>query len=107
MPFASEFREFAVKGSVVDLAVGIIVGAAFGKIVDSLVNKTQPIRRAGRDDDIQTFAVSEFYGDAFGLAVRKRASVSRNWPMPPFLPGDTPCDASNDSCTSVSDSARE
>jgi len=37
MSFASEFREFAVKGSVVDLAVGIIIGGAFGKIVDSLV----------------------------------------------------------------------
>jgi len=37
MSFASEFREFAVKGSVVDLAVGVIIGAAFGKIVDSLV----------------------------------------------------------------------
>jgi len=33
-----EFREFAVKGNVVDMAVGIIIGAAFGKIVDSLVN---------------------------------------------------------------------
>ncbi|HUJ01372.1 MAG TPA: large conductance mechanosensitive channel protein MscL [Usitatibacter sp.] len=38
MSFASEFREFAVRGSVVDLAVGVIVGGAFGKIVDSLVN---------------------------------------------------------------------
>ena len=37
MSFSSEFREFAVKGSVVDLAVGVIIGAAFGKIVDSLV----------------------------------------------------------------------
>ncbi len=37
MSFASEFREFAVKGNVMDLAVGVIVGAAFGKIVDSLV----------------------------------------------------------------------
>ncbi len=33
-----EFREFALKGSVVDLAIGVIIGAAFGKIVDSLVN---------------------------------------------------------------------
>jgi large conductance mechanosensitive channel len=33
----SEFREFALKGSVVDLAVGVIIGAAFGKIIDSLV----------------------------------------------------------------------
>ena len=38
MSIASEFREFAVKGNVVDLAVGVIIGAAFGKIVDSLVN---------------------------------------------------------------------
>ena len=37
MSFASEFKEFAVKGNVVDLAVGVIIGGAFGKIVDSLV----------------------------------------------------------------------
>jgi large conductance mechanosensitive channel len=37
MSFAKEFREFAIKGNVVDLAVGVIIGAAFGKIVDSLV----------------------------------------------------------------------
>ena len=37
MSFASEFREFALKGNVMDLAVGVIIGAAFGKIVDSLV----------------------------------------------------------------------
>jgi large conductance mechanosensitive channel len=38
MSMASEFREFAVKGNVVDLAVGVIIGAAFGKIVGSLVD---------------------------------------------------------------------
>jgi len=38
MSFASEFKEFAMKGNVVDLAVGVIIGAAFGKIVDSIVN---------------------------------------------------------------------
>jgi large conductance mechanosensitive channel len=37
MSLASEFKEFAAKGNVVDLAVGVIIGAAFGKIVDSLV----------------------------------------------------------------------
>ena len=37
MGFATEFKEFASKGNVVDLAVGVIIGAAFGKIVDSLV----------------------------------------------------------------------
>ena len=35
-----EFRAFAVKGNVIDLAVGVIIGGAFGKIVDSLVNDT-------------------------------------------------------------------
>lgn len=38
MSMLKEFRDFAVKGNVIDLAVGIIIGAAFGKIVDSLVN---------------------------------------------------------------------
>lgn len=38
MSFVKEFREFAVKGNVVDMAVGIIIGAAFGKIVTSFVN---------------------------------------------------------------------
>lgn len=33
-----EFKEFAMKGNVVDLAIGVIIGAAFGKIVESLVN---------------------------------------------------------------------
>ena len=38
MAILQEFREFAMKGNVVDLAVGVIIGAAFGKIVTSLVN---------------------------------------------------------------------
>jgi large conductance mechanosensitive channel len=38
MAVLKEFREFAVRGNVIDLAVGIIIGGAFGKIVDSLVN---------------------------------------------------------------------
>jgi large conductance mechanosensitive channel len=37
MSMCSEFKEFALKGNVMDLAVGVIIGAAFGKIVDSLV----------------------------------------------------------------------
>jgi len=37
MSFASEFKEFSMKGSVLDLAVGVVIGAAFGKIVASLV----------------------------------------------------------------------
>jgi len=38
MGMISEFKEFAMKGNVVDMAVGIIIGAEFGKIVNSLVN---------------------------------------------------------------------
>jgi len=37
MSFTSEFKEFAMKGNVIDLAVGVIIGGAFGKIVDSMV----------------------------------------------------------------------
>ena len=37
MSMLKEFREFAMRGNVVDLAVGVIIGAAFGKIVDSVV----------------------------------------------------------------------
>jgi large conductance mechanosensitive channel len=44
MSLGSEFKEFAMKGNVVDLAVGVIVGAAFGKIVSSLVgNVVMPV----------------------------------------------------------------
>lgn len=38
MTFWKEFKEFAIKGNVLDLAVGIIIGAAFGTVVQSLVN---------------------------------------------------------------------
>ncbi len=38
MGMMQEFREFAVKGNVIDLAVGVIIGGAFGKIVDSVVS---------------------------------------------------------------------
>ena len=37
MSFLSEFKQFAIKGNVIDLAVGVIIGGAFGKIVDSVV----------------------------------------------------------------------
>jgi large conductance mechanosensitive channel len=38
MGFVKEFKEFALRGNVIDLAVGVIIGGAFGKIVDSVVN---------------------------------------------------------------------
>lgn len=39
MSFMSEFRDFAMRGNVVDLAVGVVIGGAFGKIVGALVDK--------------------------------------------------------------------
>ena len=60
MSMSTEFREFALKGNVMDLAVGVIIGAAFGKIVDSLVRDVimPPIGLAlGRVDFSNLFLV--------------------------------------------------
>lgn len=38
MSFIKEFKEFAMRGNVIDMAVGVVIGAAFGKIVSSLVD---------------------------------------------------------------------
>jgi large conductance mechanosensitive channel len=55
-----EFREFAMKGNVVDMAVGIIIGAAFGKIVSSLVNDVimPPIGLLLGGIDFSSFAIT-------------------------------------------------
>ena len=60
MSFTSEFKEFAMKGNVMDLAVGVIIGGAFGKIVDSAVNDLiMPIigRIVGKVDFSNMFVV--------------------------------------------------
>ena len=59
MSFTSEFKEFAMKGNVVDLAVGVIIGAAFGKIVDSVVGDLiMPIVNFIAGGQVQRGAVS-------------------------------------------------
>jgi large conductance mechanosensitive channel len=60
MGMLSEFREFAVKGNVIDLAVGIVIGTAFGKIVNSLVNDVimPPIGILINDVDFKALAVT-------------------------------------------------
>ena len=80
MSFLKEFREFAVKGNVVDLAVGIIIGAAFGKIVDSLVGDVvMPMVSAviGKLDFSSLFVVlgSVPPGTAMTLDALKKAGV--------------------------------
>ena len=80
MSMMSEFKEFALKGNVMDLAVGVIIGAAFGKIVDSMVNDLlMPIVGAifGNIDFSSMFVVlgKVPVGTAMALADLKKAGV--------------------------------
>ena len=78
MSMAKEFRQFAARGNVVDLAVGVIIGAAFGKIVTSLVNDVimPPIGMAlGRVDFKNLFVALD--GQRYGsLADAQKAAVA-------------------------------
>jgi large conductance mechanosensitive channel len=73
MSFLSEFKDFAVKGNVVDMAVGIIIGAAFGKIVSSLVGDVimPPIGVAmgGVDFSSLAYVLQEAVGDAKAVTI--------------------------------------
>ena len=80
MGMLSEFKEFAVKGNVMDLAVGVIIGAAFGKIVDSMVGDLiMPVIGAvvGNLDFSSMFVVLGKIpaGTAMTLAELKKAGV--------------------------------
>ena len=80
MSMMSEFREFAVKGNVMDLAVGVIIGGAFGKIVDSVVGDLiMPIVAAiiGKPDFSNLFFVlgTAPAGTAQTLDALKKAGV--------------------------------
>lgn len=72
-----EFKEFAFKGNVIDLAVGVVIGGAFGKIVTSLVNDLiMPIFgffTAGMDFKNLKFVMSEESVDAAGNVVPEAA----------------------------------
>ena len=74
MSVAKEFKEFAMRGNVVDLAVGVIIGAAFGKIVTSLVNDIimPPIGYISNGVDFKSLKVVLKQGDA----AKKVAEVS-------------------------------
>ena len=80
MSMMSEFREFAVKGNVMDLAVGVIIGGAFGKIVDSVVSDlVMPLVAAviGKPDFSSLFFVLGTMppGTASTLDAMKKAGV--------------------------------
>ncbi len=73
-----EFREFAMKGNVVDMAVGIIIGAAFGKIVTSLVNDIimPPIGLLLGKVDFSSLFVTLSEGSFASLAEAKAAGAA-------------------------------
>ena len=80
MGMMKEFKQFAVKGNVIDLAVGVIIGAAFGKIVDSVVGDLiMPIAGAifGKLDFSSLFVVLGHVpaGTAMTLDALKKAGV--------------------------------
>ena len=63
MSFLKEFREFAMRGNVVDMAVGVIIGGAFGKIVSSLVGDVLGILTGGVDFKDLKITLAEAVGE--------------------------------------------
>lgn len=78
MSVLKEFKEFAVKGNVIDLAVGIIIGAAFGKIVTSFVNDIlmPPIGRLLGGFDFSNLFINLSSVPATSLAEAKAAGLA-------------------------------
>jgi len=73
-----EFREFALKGNAIDLAIGVIIGAAFGKIVDSMVNDVlmPPIGKLLGGVDFTNLFVVLGQGSYPSLAAAKAAGAA-------------------------------
>lgn len=75
MGFVKEFKEFAFKGNVLDLAVGVMIGAAFGKIVTSLVEDVitplllTPVLKAAGVDNIAEWSVNGVLWGKFIAAI--------------------------------------
>ncbi len=78
MGMLKEFKEFALKGNVVDMAVGIIIGAAFGKIVSSLVNDVvmPPIGKLMGNVDFSNLFINLGGGQYASLAAAKQAGAA-------------------------------
>lgn len=79
----SEFKEFALRGNVVDLAVGVVIGAAFGKIVDSLVGDLiMPVIGAvtgGLDFSNYYLRLSSSIPENLPYAEAKKAGAALGW----------------------------
>lgn len=85
--FVAEFREFAVKGNMMDLAIGVIIGAAFGKIIHSLVSDiVMPLVNfivGGKVDFVNLFLVltapANYTGPHTYAAMTKAGAVLLGW----------------------------
>ncbi|HRP62551.1 MAG TPA: large-conductance mechanosensitive channel protein MscL [Phycisphaerales bacterium] len=79
MGFINDFKEFAVKGNAVDMAVGLIIGAAFGKVVSSLVNDIimPPIGMliGGMDFGDLAYTLKEQVTDASGAVTEPAVAI--------------------------------
>ena len=86
MGLLKEFKEFALKGNVVDLAVGVIIGAAFGALITSLVSDIlmPPIGKAVGNLDFSNLYVS--LSDNLDAANRAMAATQPTAPSAPRLP---------------------
>ncbi len=75
MGFITEFKQFAMKGNMVDLAIGVVMGAAFGKIIDSLVGDVitplllSPALKAAGVEDLASWHPGGIYWGKFLSAV--------------------------------------
>lgn len=82
MGFVKEFKEFALKGNVMDLAVGVIIGAAFGKIVTSLIEDVitplllNPALKAAGVDKIENWAPGGIFWGKFLNAILTFAVIA-------------------------------
>lgn len=87
MGFIKEFRDFAMRGNVIDMAVGIIIGAAFGKIVSTLVDKVMmpPLGYIMGGIDfadkklLLAPAIAEIKDEAGAIITKARPEVTINW----------------------------
>ena len=78
MGFVKEFKEFAMKGNVMDMAVGVIIGGAFGKIVSSLVDDVLMPAIGMLTGNVDFTGLALKIGDGEGAAVLKYGTFIQN-----------------------------
>ena len=96
-----EFREFAIKGNVVDLAIGVIIGAAFGRIVESLVgDMIMPIFGAITAASISRTTFVPLAKSVTAKSLAEARSRARCWPGATSSPSSSISRLSRSHCSS-------